>query len=100
MARKTLEERIRDAYEDDDVAQWVAESVAKSGNEEKIMAGELVLPHPHDAKRNMERERGLKEVPQEPSEKDALLAQQTRDIAELREQVKALADAPKREKGK
>ena len=97
MARKTLEERIRDNYEDEEVAQWVADAVAKSGNEEKIEAGELHLPHPHDAKRNMEREKGIKDVPQDQGAKDALIAEQSRRLAEMDNRLKALEAQPKPE---
>ena len=48
--RKTLEDLAAEKYTDDDVAAAVIDHARKLGNEDKILSGELVLPHPQDAK--------------------------------------------------
>lgn len=54
MPQPTIEDMIRDKYHDDNVAAHILSEVQKNGNGDKIVSGELVLPHPEDAKRHME----------------------------------------------
>lgn len=48
--RKTLEEIAADLYDDDELAAAVVGDVDAHTNREKILAGELSLPSPHDAR--------------------------------------------------
>lgn len=51
-----LARKVESRYpEDPDLQQHVLESARKAGTAERIVRGELVLPHPDDARRDMER---------------------------------------------
>lgn len=63
MARKghKLQQMVEEAYDDEDVRQHVLDSAAANATVDKIESGELVLPHPIDARRSMEEEQRRKQ---------------------------------------
>ena len=51
MAAKKIDRMIDETYDDDEVKRAVADDVRENGTAERIERGELVLPHPDDARR-------------------------------------------------
>lgn len=78
-----LLDRCHDLYGDEEVANWVYDHVKKVGTEDRIRSGELVLPHPIDARKGMEREKGVQEVKDESAAKDAQIADLSNRLAAL-----------------
>jgi hypothetical protein len=51
-----LARQVESRYpEDPDLQQHVLESARRAGTVDRIVSGELSLPHPHDARRDLER---------------------------------------------
>lgn len=56
MPRKQkLAKMIEDMGYDDDVAQWVSDSIIKEDKVKKVESGELNLPDPQDARNHVDR---------------------------------------------
>lgn len=52
MPKPTIEDMVHGKYHDETVAEFILQQVNEAKTADKIMSGELVLPHPEDALRN------------------------------------------------
>jgi hypothetical protein len=77
--RQTLEEMVRDRYDDEDVIADVLSEIERYKTGDDILSGKCVLPHPKDALRHLERKTGVHQMtPKERSQQTMIEALQKR----------------------
>lgn len=57
---KTLDDLLAEKYTDDAMRQFVKDDVTARGTEQRIVSGELKLPHPQDVELHMSRQEAAK----------------------------------------